>query len=68
MRPKIFRSRTEMRAKMVRKTPSNALILIRIDTMVVTQSGVPESNDRIHCFALTKIWSSDWLTLEKEKR
>ena len=53
---------------MVRKTPSNALILIRIDTMVVTQSGVPESNDRIHCFALTKIWSSDWLTLEKEKR
>lgn len=44
-----------MRAKMVRNTPSNALMLRRIDTMVVTQSGVSESKDRIHCFALMKI-------------
>ena len=57
-----------MRAKMVRKTPSNALMLMRIDAIVVIQSGVPESNDRIHCFALMKIWSIDWLKLAEEKR
>ena len=57
-----------MRAKMVRKTPSNALMLMRIDAIVVIQSGVPESNDRIHCFALMKIWSIDWLKFAEEKR
>ena len=44
-----------MRAKMVRKTPSKRLMLRRIDAMLVTQSGIPERNDRIHCFALMKI-------------
>ena len=53
---------------MARKTPITALMLMRIDAMIVTQSGIPESNDRIHCFALMKIWSIDWLKLAEEKR
>ena len=53
---------------MVRKTPSTALMLIRIDAMVVIQSGVPERTDRTHCFALMKIRSIDWLKFAEEKR
>lgn len=52
---------------MVRKTPSKALMLMRIEAMILTPSGIPESNDRIHCFALMKIWSIDWLKLAEEK-
>jgi hypothetical protein len=57
-----------MRAKMARKTPSNVAMLTRLETMGTAQTGRPESRDKIHCFALTKIWSSETLTLGEEKR
>jgi hypothetical protein len=50
-----FRSRTEMRAKRVRKTPRTALMLRRLEAIHCTQTGVPPRNERIHCFAITKI-------------
>jgi len=56
-----------MRAKVVRKTPSNAAMLMRLETMGIAQMGRPVSRDKIHCFALTKIWSSESLKLGEEK-
>src|SRR5204863_9019776 len=67
MRPRIFRSSTEIAAKSVRKTPSKAAMLIRLETIAFSQSGRPESRDKIQCFALIKIWSSESLKVDEEK-
>lgn len=53
---------------MARKTPSNVAMLTRLETMGIAQTGRPESRDKIHCFALMKIWSSETLKLGEEKR
>src|SRR5207248_11318408 len=66
MRPRIFRSRTEIAAKRVRKTPSKAPMLMRLEMMGAAQSGRPESRDKIQCFALIKIWSSESLKSMKK--
>jgi hypothetical protein len=54
--------------KRVRKTPSKAAMLTRLEMMGAIQSGRPESRDKIQCFALTKIWSSESLKVDEEKR
>ena len=41
---------------------------MRLEMMGATQSGRPESRDKIQCFALIKIWSSESLKVDEEKR
>src|SRR6266446_5777993 len=66
MRPRIFRSRTEMRAKSVRNTASTAAMLVRAETICITQSGAPARGESKCCFARTKIWSITSVTADEE--
>src|SRR5438270_12806983 len=66
MRPRIFRSKTEMRAKSVRKTASSAAMLMRAEMICITQSDAPARGESKCCFARTKIWSITSVIVDEE--
>src|SRR6476646_9922526 len=55
IRPKIFRSSTDISAKSVRNTASNAPMLSRLDVIWMIQSGAAAIQESSHRFPCTKI-------------